>query len=206
MSLAKKSVLLILLILLIDQITKVYIKLNFTIGESIEVFSWFKILFIENEGMAFGLKFFGSFGKLFLTLFRIVAIGFLIYYIHWLIKKNARTGYILTISLVLAGAAGNVFDSILYGVIFNESTYTQIASFLPAEGGYAPLFYGHVVDMLYFPIIKNADGATLFFSPVFNIADSAITIAMFVILIFFRKDLNETLESKKKQPDAKTKK
>ena len=206
MSIAKKSVLLILLILLIDQITKVYIKLNFTIGESIEVFSWFKILFIENEGMAFGMKFFGSFGKLLLTLFRIVAIGFLIYYIHWLIKKNARTGYILTISLVLAGAAGNVFDSILYGVIFNESTYTQVASFLPAGGGYAPLFYGHVVDMLYFPIIKNADGATLFFSPVFNIADSAITIAMFVILIFFRKDLNETLESKKKQPDAKTKK
>jgi len=205
MSIAKKSVLLILLILLIDQATKIYIKLNFTIGESVEVFSWFKILFIENEGMAFGLKFFGSFGKLFLTLFRIVAIGFLIYYIHWLIKKNARQNYILVISLVLAGAAGNVLDSIFYGVIFNDS-YNQVASFLSADGGYAPLFFGHVVDMLYFPIIKNADGSTLFFSPVFNIADSAITVAMFVILVFFRKDLNETLESKKKQPNAQTKK
>ena len=205
MSITKKSVLLILLILLIDQVTKVYIKLNFTIGESIDVFSWFKIYFTENPGMAFGMTFFGSAGKFFLTLFRIIAIGFLTYYIHCLIKKNARQGYILTISLVLAGAAGNVFDSILYGVIFSESTYYQVASFLPTDGGYASLFHGHVVDMIQLPLIKNASGQVLFFSPIFNIADSAITVAMFVILIFFRKDLNETLESKKKQPNAETK-
>ena len=206
MSIAKKSILLILLILLIDQITKVYIKMNFTIGESIEVFGWFKILFIENPGMAFGMTLPGTMGKFLLTLFRVVAIGFLAYYIYYLIKRNARQGYILTISLVLVGAAGNVIDSIFYGVIFSESTYTQVAAFLPEAGGYASLFQGKVVDMLYFPIIKNADGSTLFFSPIFNIADSAITVAMFIILIFFRKDLNETFDSKKKQPDAETKK
>ncbi len=205
MSIAKKSVLLIALILIADQVVKIYIKLHFSIGESVEVFSWFKILFIENEGMAFGMKFFGKYGKLFLTLFRIAAIGLLVYYIHWLIKKNARQGYILVISAVLAGAAGNVIDSIFYGVLFSESTYTQVAAFLPEGGGYAPVFFGKVVDMLYFPLIKNAAGETLFFSPVFNIADSAITVSVAVLLIFFRKDLNETFDDTKKQSDAKQK-
>jgi len=113
-----------------------------------------------------------------------------------LIKKQFSTGYILTISLVLAGAAGNILDSIFYGVLFNDS-YGQIASFLPDGGGYSSLFYGRVVDMLYFPIIRNSAGETLFFSPVFNIADSAISVAVVIILIFFRKELNNSLETKK---------
>lgn len=199
MSTKLKAILLILIILIIDQVSKIYIKLNFAINDYVEVFSWFHIHFIENNGMAFGMEFGG---KLFLTLFRIVAVGFLVYYIHLLIKKQVRTGYILTISLLLAGAAGNIFDSVFYGVLFSESSFHQIASFLPEGGGYAPLFHGKVVDMLYFPIIKNATGQTLFFSPIFNIADSAITVAVFLILIFFRKELNESLESKKdKNPE-----
>ena len=143
--------------------------------------------------MAFGMEFIG---KLFLTIFRIVAVSGLAYFIYTLIKKKARTGYILCVSLLLAGAAGNIFDSVFYGVLFSESN-GMAATFLPETGGYAPLFYGKVVDMLYFPIIKNAAGETIFFSPIFNIADSAITIAVAIILIFFRKDLNESLESKK---------
>lgn len=193
MSITKKSILLIIIVLLIDQASKIFIKLNFALGEHIEVFSWFQIFFIENNGMAFGME---IFGKLFLTLFRIVAVSGLVYFIYKLIKQNARQGYVLAVSLLLAGAAGNIFDSLFYGVLFSES-YGMAATFLPETGGYAPLFYGKVVDMLYFPIIKNSAGETLFFSPVFNIADSAISIAVGIILIFYRKDLNESLETKK---------
>lgn len=193
MSVTKKSLLLILLILIIDQVSKVFIKLNFALGEHVDVFSWFQIYFIENNGMAFGME---IIGKLFLTLFRIVAVGGLAYFIYLLIKKNARQGYILSVSLLLAGAAGNIFDSVFYGVLFSDSM-GMAATFLPETGGYAPLFYGKVVDMLYFPLIRNAAGEVLFFSPVFNIADSAITISVAIILIFFRKDLNESLETKK---------
>jgi signal peptidase II len=147
--------------------------------------------------MAFGME---IIGKLFLTLFRIVAVVALVFYIRNLIKKQVRTAYILTISLVLAGAAGNIIDSVFYGIFFSASEYLgQIASFLPAGGGYASLFHGKVVDMLYFPIIKSASGQTIFFSPIFNVADSAISIAVALILIFFRKELNESLETKKEQ-------
>lgn len=201
MSVTKKALLLIFLVLLIDQVSKVYIKLNFSIGEHVDVFSWFKIYFIENNGMAFGME---IIDKLFLTLFRIVAVCALGYYIHVLIKKKVRTGYILTISLVLAGAAGNIIDSVFYGVIFSASHYMgPVATFLPEGGGYAPLFYGKVVDMLYFPLIVNDAGETIFFSPIFNVADSAISVAVAIILLFYRKELNDTLESKKKE-DAET--
>lgn len=186
---------LIFLVLLIDQWSKIYIKLNFALGEHIEVFSWFKIFFIENNGMAFGLE---IIDKLYLTLFRIVAVGGLIYFVHTLIKKNARTGYILAVAMLLAGAAGNIIDSVFYGVIFSDSIGMP-ATFMPETGGYATLFHGKVVDMLYFPIIKNAEGQTLFFSPVFNVADSAISVAVAIILIFFRKDLNDSLETKKEE-------
>lgn len=196
MSTRVKAILLILVVLLIDQISKIYIKLNFTIGEHVDVFNWFQIYFIENNGMAFGMEFGG---KLFLTVFRIIAVCFLGYYLHLLIKKKVRTGYVLVISLLLAGAAGNIFDSVFYGVLFGESTYYDVAAFLPEGGGYAPFFHGKVVDMLYFPIIRNAAGETLFFSPVFNIADSAITVAVFLILLFFRKEFNDTLDGKKKE-------
>lgn len=199
MTVAQKSVLLIFLVLLVDQVSKIYIKLNFMLGDSVEVFSWFQIYFIENNGMAFGME---IMGKLFLTLFRIAAVGGLAWFIYKLIKKNARPGFILSISLLLAGAAGNIFDSVFYGVIFDDS-HGRIASFLPAWGGYSSLFHGKVVDMLYFPIIQNSTGETIFFSPVFNVADSAISIAVVIILIFFRKELNESLESKKENKDAK---
>ncbi|MBP6610659.1 MAG: lipoprotein signal peptidase [Paludibacter sp.] len=193
MSITKKTILLVVLVLLIDQASKVFIKLNFALGEHVEVFSWFQIYFVENNGMAFGME---IIGKLFLTLFRIVAVSGLIYFLYRLIKSGARQGYILSIALLLAGAAGNIFDSLFYGLIFSDS-YGMAATFMPETGGYAPLFYGKVVDMLYFPLIKSATGETLFFSPVFNIADSAISISVAIILIFFRKDLNDTLETKK---------
>lgn len=153
--------------------------------------------------MAFGME---LIGKLFLTLFRIIAVGALAYYIRLLIKNQARTGYILTVSLVLAGAAGNIIDSVFYGLLFSASHYMgPVASFFPDGGGYAGLFYGKVVDMLYFPIIKNSAGETLFFSPVFNVADSAISVAVVVIILFFRKDLNESLESNRNKDVQPTK-
>lgn len=195
MSIAKKSILLIFLVLLVDQISKIYIKLNFSLGEHVDVLSWFKIYFIENNGMAFGME---LIGKLFLTLFRIIAVAALAWYIHKLIKRQFRAGYILAVSLVLAGAAGNIIDSVFYGVIFSASNYMgPVATLFPDGGGYSNLFYGKVVDMLYFPIIKNAAGETIFFSPIFNIADSAISVAVVIILIFFRKELNDSLETKK---------
>jgi signal peptidase II len=193
MSITKKSILLIFLVLFVDQAVKIYIKLHFALGDHVSVLSWFQIYFIENNGMAFGME---LIGKLFLTLFRIIAVGALGYYINLLIKKQVRTGYILTIALVLAGAAGNIIDSVFYGLLFNDS-YGHVATFLPDGGGYASLFYGKVVDMLYLPIIQNRLGETLFFSPVFNIADSAISVAVVIILIFYRKELNESLETKK---------
>ena len=195
MSVTKKSILLIFLILFIDQAVKIYIKLHFALGEQVDVFGWFKIYFIENNGMAFGME---IIGKLFLTLFRIVAVGALAYYIHILIKRQVKTGYILTISLVLAGAAGNILDSVFYGIIFSASEYLgPVATLFPDGGGYASLFYGKVVDMLYFPLIKNGAGETIFFSPIFNIADSAISVAVGIILLFYRKELNDSLETKK---------
>ena len=193
MSITKKSFLLIFLILFVDQAIKIYIKLHFALGDHVNVLNWFQIYFIENNGMAFGME---LIGKLFLTLFRIIAVVALGYYIYILIKKQFRSGYILTISLVLAGAAGNIIDSVFYGLFFNDSN-GQIATFLPEGGGYASLFHGKVVDMLYFPIIRNSVGETVFFSPVFNIADSAICVAVVIILIFYRKELNDSLESKK---------
>jgi len=195
-SITVKVILLIFTILLIDQIVKIYIKTHFHLGESVQVFDWFQINFIENPGMAFGLELGGTFGKLFLTLFRIAAVVILIIFICKLIKTGARTGFILTVALVLVGAAGNIIDSVFYGIFFSESTTNNIAQFLPTGGGYAPFLQGKVVDMLYFPIIYNSAGHAIFFSPVFNIADSAITIAIFLIIIFFLKDLNKSLEKK----------
>ena len=194
---AKKSILLIFLVLFVDQASKIYVKLNFSLGEHVDVFNWFKIYFIENNGMAFGLE---IIGKLFLTLFRVAAVTALAFYIRNLIKKQVKTGYILTVSLVLAGAAGNIIDSLLYGVLFSASNYLgPVATFMPIGGGYAHLFYGKVVDMLYFPLIQNAAGETIFFSPIFNVADSAITIAVGILILFYRKELNDTLETKKKE-------
>lgn len=194
MSVKTKAILLIILLLLADQISKFYIKMNFTLGEEVEVFSWFKIYFVENPGMAFGME---IVGKLILTLFRIVAVTILGIFIYRLIKRNARPGFILAISLLLAGAAGNIVDSIFYGVIFSESTPMKVATLFPEGGGYAPLFYGKVVDMFFFPLITNSTGETVFFRYIFNVADSCVTVSVITILLFFRKELNEALESKK---------
>ena len=166
---------LVLLALLLDQASKLYIKTHFQLGESREVFSWFWIVFVENNGMAFGIEWFS---KLLLTLFRIVAVGVICLYIHLMIsKQEVRTGYLTTIAMVMAGALGNIIDCVFYGKIW----------------GYAGWFHGKVVDMLYFPLIRNAAGECLFFRPVFNIADSFITVAVVLVLIFYRKDLDNSL-------------
>lgn len=196
MSVKTKSILLIILLLVADQVSKFYIKLNFALGDEVEVFSWFKIYFIENKGMAFGME---IIGKLFLTLFRIAAVVFLAVVIHRMIKRQIRPGFIFAVSVLLAGAAGNIVDSVFYGVIFSESTPMQVATLFPEGGGYAPIFYGKVVDMFFFPIITNSAGETVFFRYIFNVADSCVTVSVFIILLFFRKELNQVLDSKKKK-------
>ncbi len=197
MSVKKKALWLIAIIfavLVIDQILKIWIKIHFELGESIPVTSWFEIFFIENPGMAFGLE---IFDKLFLSIFRLLASGIIVYFLVKLLKMPVRFGFIVCVGLVFAGAMGNLIDCIFYGQIFSHSN-GQVAELFPATGGYAPLFYGKVVDMFYFPLIKNAAGEVLFFRPVFNVADSAVTVGVALILIFYRKDLNFSLESKKK--------
>lgn len=196
LSQGKKISILVLVILLIDQAVKIWIKTNMTIGESIPVFGdWFQIYFIENNGMAFGMQFGGSIGKLLLTLFRLVLISLIIYYIRKLIKEGAPVGVLYGVSLILVGAVGNVIDSLFYGMIFSESTFTETAVIFPQGGGYAPLMFGKVVDMLYFPIIDTTlpkwvpflgGEQFIFFRPIFNIADSCITVGVAYLLIFKR--------------------
>lgn len=186
----------IALVIVLDQALKFYVKLNFRLGEAVEVFSWWQICFVENNGMAFGIEWFD---KLFLTLFRLIAVGLLSWYIHTLIQKKMGMGYISTIALVTAGALGNIIDCVFYGLIFSPSSFAETASLVPFGHGYAGFFYGRVVDMLYFPLITDGAGETLFFRPIFNIADSAITVAVIVIILFFRKELNETLQSEKNE-------
>lgn len=170
------------------------------LGEEIKIAgNWFIIHFTENNGMAFGMEFAGEYGKLFLTLFRIIAIGGIGWYLWDLTKKKAHPGYIAAIALIFAGATGNLIDSCFYGLLFNES-FSEVAMLFPAQGGYAPLFYGRVVDMLYFPIIEGhfpdwfpiwGGEEFMFFRPVFNVADSAITIGVIMILLFQNKFFKE---------------
>lgn len=191
------------LLLIIDQVSKFIIKLNMTIGEAISVFGdWFYILFVENPGAAFGMSFGGVAGKIFLTLFRIVAIGLLTYYILKLLKRlrsdrrSVPTGVMIGLVLIVAGAAGNLVDSLFYGMIFSESTPYEVATLFPEGGGYAPFLQGKVVDMLYFPIIKSTYPAWfpgvggeefIFFSPIFNLADTYITCGFIYLLLFQHK-------------------
>lgn len=172
----KKATTLIILVLLIDQISKIYIKTHFAIGDSVDVFSWFKIYFIENEGMAWGAKIPGKYGKLALSLFRIGAIIGIGYWLWDSVRKEVSKILIVSIALIFAGAFGNIIDSVFYGIIFNDSNH-QIASFLPAEGGYGTLFHGKVVDMFSFS----------FFDPVFNVADSSISIGVALLILFNKR-------------------
>ena len=192
----------IVLLLLIDQIIKVWVKLNMNIGEEIVVFNWFRISFIENRGMAFGMEI-GS--KLFLSLFRIVAVGALTWYIYKRIKEGARTGYIIVLSMIYAGAAGNILDSLFYGEIFtaSHSYYTNLppAHLVPWGEGYASVLMGNVVDMFSFPLFHGTFPEWLpvwggedftFFSAIFNFADACISVGVVVLFLFFRGDFNNT--------------
>ena len=197
LSKGKQVTIIVLLLLIIDQVVKLWIKTHMTLGESIPVFgSWFQIYFIENNGMAFGMQLGGTFGKFALSSLRLVLIGFIIYYIVKLIKMDASRGILTGMALILVGAMGNIVDSMFYGLIFNESTFTSAASIFPDEGGYAPFLFGKVVDMLYFPLVDTTlpdwvpfwgGEHFIFFRPIFNIADSCITIGVGYLLIFHRK-------------------
>lgn len=184
-------------VLIIDQALKIWVKLNMHLGQTIPIIGdWFLLRFTENPGMALGISMPGTYGKILLTTLRIIAAILIGLYLRSLILKNSPIGLIISLSLILAGALGNIIDSIFYGVIFSESTYFTKAVIFPEGGGYAPLFRGHVVDMLYFPIIKGTypewfpfygGRSFIFFRPIFNIADSAITIGVIIIFIFQKK-------------------
>ena len=194
-SITTKSLVLILLVLIIDQALKIWIKTHMILGQEYEILgNWFIIHFTENNGMAFGMEFWGKNGKIFLTLFRIIAVIGIGWYLKTLIKQNAPKMVIISIAMIMAGAIGNILDSIFYGVIFDESFY-QIAEFMPRDGGYSAWLQGRVVDMFYFPIFNGhypswfpfwANQEFIFFRPVFNIADSSITIGVAYILLFER--------------------
>lgn len=211
MSITKKVILLIAAVLVIDQITKILVKTNMTIGEEIHVIgNWIIIHFTENKGMAFGLDFPGNNGKSILSIFRLLAITGIGLYLRYLIRHGAHKGLILSVSLILAGAAGNIIDSLFYGIIFTDS-WGRVAAMFPEGGGYAPFLQGKVVDMLYFPIIKGTwpewfpwwGGSSLvFFRPVFNLADSCITTGVAIILIWQKRFFAEEIIPRKKSKDS----
>ncbi|MBM1104908.1 lipoprotein signal peptidase [Aurantibacter crassamenti] len=196
----KKSILLIILILIVDQLSKFYIKTNFVLGESVDVFSWFKILFIENEGAAWGAKLSDIFpisdsvGKLVLTIFRLFAICGIGYWLYDIIKKQSPNTYVLAVCLIFAGALGNILDSVFYGILFDASNGNVATLF--ADEPYGSIFYGKVVDMLYFPMVDTTwpewipyfgGGRFRFFEPVFNIADTAISTGVGILIVFNKK-------------------
>jgi signal peptidase II len=204
MSVGKKSVLLILIILFADQLLKIMVKTHMQIGDEIHIFGNRGMLhFIENNGMAFGMEMGGTTGKLVLTIFRIIAIVGIGFFLSSLIRKKAHFGFILAVSAIMAGAIGNAIDSAFYGMIFNES-YNQVAQLFPKGGGYSSFLQGKVVDMFYFPIIDThwpswspikANETFVFFRPVFNIADSAITCGVVTIILFQKKMFVELPEA-----------
>lgn len=196
----KKALAIIFAVLAIDQISKVWVKTTMTLGQEHHIADWFILHFTENVGMAFGMEFGGEMGKLALSVFRIIAVMAIGWYLFSVTKKGAENIVIVAISLVFAGALGNIIDSTLYGIIFNDS-YGHVATLFPEEGGYSRLLHGRVVDMLYFPLIEGTfpswvpfwgDKHFLFFNAIFNVADSAITIGMALVILFQKKFLSES--------------
>lgn len=197
------AVAIVVAILLIDQIIKIEVKTNMTLGEAKRVTDWFYIEFIENNGMAYGMK---IINKLVLSLFRLFAIGFIGYYLAKIIKKDvAPLGYIVLIAMVLAGAAGNLIDCLFYGLIFDASTPFTVSQFVPFGEGYSTFLHGKVVDMFYFPIIQTTwpewvpyfgGSEYVFFSPVFNFADACISVGVVALLLFYRKQLEVLFSNK----------
>ena len=197
MTKGRLATLIIVAILLIDQAIKIWVKTSMSLHESIHITDWFYITFIENMGMAFGMQI-GS--KILLSLFRMVAIGVLGYYISQQVRQNARTGYILCLSMVLAGAAGNLIYCMFYGLIFNESSPFYLSYFVDFGTGYAPFLMGKVVDMFYFPLIETewpmwmpfvGGNHFVFFSPVFNFADASISVGVVLLLLFYREEISK---------------
>lgn len=197
----------IFLIIILDQVLKIWVKTSFYLNEDLEITSWFHLHFIENNGMAFGMEF-GP--KIFLTLFRLVLAGVLIW-ILWKIRRmpQVKTGFLICLAMIIAGAIGNIIDCVFYGVIFNNPMPPEIATLFPEGGGYGTLFHGRVVDMLYFPLFSwtwpewmpgVAGQQFLFFQPIFNLADAAISVGMIVTLIFYPKQL--TIPTTKKENET----
>lgn len=191
------SIAIIVLILVIDQILKIEVKTNMTLGSAIKVTDWFYIEFIENNGMAYGMTFFN---KLVLSVFRLVAITVIGCFIYRLVRQEHSKGYLVCLSMVLAGAAGNLIDCMFYGLIFEQSTPFSVASFVPFGDGYSSFLYGKVVDMFYFPLIHThwpdwvpywGGDEFIFFSPVFNFADSCISVGVVLLLLFYRSELEK---------------
>jgi signal peptidase II len=197
---AKRGMLVTLIVvgvLLVDQLIKIWVKTNMTLHEQIEILSWFKIVFIENNGMAYGMEI-GS--KLVLSLFRVVAISVLGYYMVGQVKRQARWGYLVCLSMIFAGAVGNLLDSMFYGLVFNASSEFYTSYFVPFGTGYAPFLMGKVVDMFYFPLIVTTwpdwvpvvgGNPYVFFSHIFNFADASISVGVVVLLLFYRKEISE---------------
>jgi signal peptidase II len=188
---------LIVILIVIDQIIKIEVKTGMYLRESIHIADWFQILFIENNGMAYGMTFIN---KVVLTLFRVVVVSVIGYYIWKVLKERVRTGYLVCLSMIFAGAIGNIFDCLFYGLIFSESTPFSVSTLVPFGEGYAPFLQGRVVDMFYFPIIDTnlpdwlpiwGGEHFIFFSPVFNFADSCISVGVVALLLFYRKELSQ---------------
>lgn len=196
----KKSLLIVFITLLFDQSLKFWIKMHMTLGQEMHIAgNWFIIHFTENNGMAFGMQFAGDYGKLFLSIFRIIAVILIAYFLFRVTRNKTSNGFIISMSLILAGAVGNILDSAFYGLLFSESTYFDVARFMPAGGGYSSFLHGKVVDMFYFPILHGnypswvpfwGGQDYIFFRPVFNVADSAITVGV-ILLLFFQGSVSK---------------
>ena len=202
------AVFVIFFILLIDQISKIWVKTNMALYDSIEITKWFKIYFVENNGMAFGIE---AIGKLFLSIFRIIAVGFIGVYLAKVIRKDYKFGFIICISMVLAGAFGNIIDSVIYGEIFSASYPGHVAQYVPIGEGYSSWLHGKVVDMLYFPLIETTlpnwvpfwgGREILFFRFIFNLADASISVGVALLLLFYRKTLSHSLQTYKERQQA----